>query len=226
MRRTFVALCAALLVAPPLQAAGDLTALLGIQEECVEVGAISFGAHGRWADCRVSRGRWVSTIDLVDMYQAQYCLGDGGETCQQRALLLFGNRAYTPTARLMLQRLDPGGAEYDDPQVVVNEYGRILTVTARLPDGTRNSDYYLWQSGQWLRLDARRWLQDFVKGLPAGVRVGQVELPDIDTMSAKVTLYRPGSSGCCRDGEVATVALGLRQQRFSLKKSGGSKAPD
>lgn len=218
MRCSWIALFMLVFVSTPLRAAGDLTALLGIQEECVVVGDVSFGPGGRWADCQVSRGRWVSTIDLIDMYQAQYCLGDGGATCQQRALLLFGNRAYTPTARLMLQRLDPGGTEYDDPQVVVNEFGRLLTVTAHLPGGGVSSDYYLWQSGRWLSIDAKHWLKDLPRRLPAGFRLGQVSLPDMDTMSATLTLFRDTEAGCCQAGELARVELGLRQQRFALKK--------
>lgn len=218
MRGSLFVLFMLVFMSTPLRAAGDLTALLGIQEECVAVGDVSFGPAGRWADCQVSRGRWVSTIDLVDMYQAQYCLGDGGGTCQQRALLLFGNRAYTPTARLMVQRLDPGETEYDDPQVVVNEFGRLLTVTAHLPGGGVSSDYYVWQSGRWLPLDARHWLKDLPGQLPAGFRLGQVSLPDVDTMSATVTLFRDTEADCCQAGELARVELGVRQQRFALKK--------
>jgi hypothetical protein len=218
MRSSLLVLFMLLVVSTPLRAAGRQTALLGIQENCVAVGDISFGPRGRWADCQVSRGRWVSTIDLIDMYQAQYCLGDGGGTCRKRALLLFGNRAYTPTATLMLQRQDPGGTEYDDPQVVVNEFGRILTVTAHLPGGRASSDYYLWQSERWVRLDARHWLKDLPRQLPAGFRPGRVSLPDMDTMSATVSLLRETDAGCCHESELARVELGLRRQRFALKK--------
>jgi hypothetical protein len=219
MHRTFAILFAALVFSSQVHAIGDMTALLNVQEECSQVGDISFGPGQRWASCQVTRGRWVSTIDLVDMYQAQYCLGGSPGNCEQKALLLFGNRAYTPMAKLMVQRLDPANTEYDDPLVIKNEYGRILTVSARLPDGSRSKQYYLWQAGSWSPIDSQAWLKDLAKRLPAGSTASQVSLPDVDTMSAKAMFSRPAKAACCAAKKgVATVELGLRQGRFLLKK--------
>lgn len=218
MYRSFVSLFAAFVFSGQVYAIGDMTALLDVQEECSQVGEISFGPGQRWANCQVTRGRWVSTIDLVDMYQAQYCLGSHPDNCERRALLLFGNRAYTPMAKLMLQRLDPAGTEYDDPLVIKNEYGRILTVSVRLPDGSRNKQYYLWQAGGWVPIDSQAWLNDLAKRLPAGSTADQVGLPEVDTMSAQATFFRPTRAACCANKGVATIELGLRQGRFWLKK--------
>ena len=226
MRCTVAGLLLALLVSTPVHAIGNMTALSVVQEDCAQVGDISFGENRRWADCQVTRGRWVATIDLIDMYQAQYCLGNGQATCNQRALLVFGNRAYTPNAQLLVQRIDPEGTRYDDPLVVTNEYGRILTISAHLPDGSTSGNYYFWQAGQWLPIDTQAWLKDLAKRLPAGVRARKEILPDVDTMSASVRLYRKGDEDCCASAGVANVELGLAKRRFSLRKLNVSKTAE
>ena len=226
MRNAFAGLFFSALVSTPVHAIGDLTALSIVQEDCAQVGDIAFGANQRWADCQVTRARWVATIDLVDMYQAQYCLGSGAGACDQRALLVFGNRAYTPTARLLVQRVDPGASEYEDPLVVKNDYGRILTVSARLPGGVKSSNYFLWQDGQWAPIDTQAWLQDLAKRLPPGVKARQGALPDVDTMSAKASLFRKGDADCCPSAGEANVELGLENRRFALKKLNVGKVPE
>ena len=217
MQRIAVVLFVALLVSTPAHSIGSMTALMNIQEECAQVGDISFGENRRWADCQVTRGRWVATIDIIDMYQAQYCLGSNQGICDQRALLLFGNRAYTPAAQLLIQRIDPSNIEYDDPLVVKNDYGRILTVSARLPDGEKSGSYYLWKTGQWVPIEAQSWFKELAKKLPSGVLAKHGSLPDVDTMSAKVNLHRKGDAGCCSSAGIANVELGLTKNRFTLK---------
>src|SRR5512133_776147 len=110
MRIAFAGLLIAAVVSSPVHAGGNVTKFEGVQEHCVQVGKIKFGAKARWANCSVTRGRWVATLDFIDMYQAQYCLGKVAGVCEQRAQVLFGNRAYTPKAKMMLQRIDPGAA--------------------------------------------------------------------------------------------------------------------
>ena len=36
----------------------------GVQRDCRQVGGITFGAKAKWANCHVTRGRWVATIDF------------------------------------------------------------------------------------------------------------------------------------------------------------------
>ena len=64
---------------------GNVIKFEGVQEHCVQAGKIKFGAKAKWSDCSVTRGRWVVTLDFIDMYQAQYCLGKGAGECDQRA---------------------------------------------------------------------------------------------------------------------------------------------
>lgn len=221
-----VLLFSATLGSMPAYAVSDVTALMIVQEQCAQVGEISFGPNRRWADCQVTKGRWVATIGLIDIYQAQYCLGDGDGRCAQKAQLLFGNRAYTPTAKLLAQRIDPGGIEYDDPLIIKNEYGRILTLSARLPDGGQKNNYYLWEDGAWLPIDTQGWLKDLARQLPAGVAVRGGDSPNVDTMRAKASLYRKGDADCCPTAGVASAELGLAKRRFSLKKYSIDKTPD
>jgi len=216
MRRLLVSLIVSLWFSTPAMSIGSMTSLMNVQEECAQIGDISFGENQRWKDCRVTRGRWVSTIDITDMYQAQYCLGNGLDSCDHRALLLFGNRAYTPVARLLVQRIDSGETVYEDPLVVKNEYGRILTISARLPDGDRSNDYYMWKSGQWIAINAQAWLHDLEKRLP-GVVAKIESLPDVDSMSAKARIYCKGDSRSCSSTRTVNVELGVVKNRFTIK---------
>ena len=88
MRIAITSLLLAMAAATPAYALDDLTAFPLLQEECAQMGDITFGDHGRWATCRVVKGRWFATIDFTDFYQAQYCLGKDGEQCEQMAQLV------------------------------------------------------------------------------------------------------------------------------------------
>jgi len=213
MRIAFAFLLASAAVSLPAHA-GDRVKFDGVQEHCVKVGAIKFGVNERWASCRVTKGRWFATLDFIDMYQAQYCLGKDDEGCERRALLVFANRAYKPDAQLILQHLDAGAAQYDDPVVVQTAYGDVFTLTARLPGGAETKSFYLWHSGRWMSLESRSWLQELSKRLPKGVSVAGDIQPDLDSMSARVKLARADGSV----GDIAEVELGLAKGRFAVKR--------
>jgi len=138
-----------------VHAKGNQVEFAGVQKECVQVGKITFGPGGRWANCHVTRGRWVATIDFTDLYQAQYCLGKNEQTCDQRAMVIFANRAYKPTAKVLLTRIDKGGTEYDDPLVVSSPNGRAMVVTARTPNGADTKNYYRWQTDHWIPMNEK-----------------------------------------------------------------------
>ena len=157
MRVAFAFLLLAAVVSSPVHARGDVTKFEGVQVRCVQVGSLKLGANTRFPDCSVTKGRWFATLDFIDMYQAQYCLGKGAGECDQRAFLVFGNRAYTPNAKLMLQRIDPGAAVYDDPLLIQTKYGNVVTLSANFPDGSVTKSYYRWRSGRWIQVDTRGW---------------------------------------------------------------------
>jgi hypothetical protein len=130
-----------------------------IQQACVQTQEVSFGSGQPWSECHVTKAGWVATIGLTDMYQAQYCLGNGQETCAQRAWLLFGNRAYTSKAKILLQRMDAGSAHYDDPEFVLSNGERAMRITAHLADESSHDYYYHWQADQWVSVDNRQAMQ-------------------------------------------------------------------
>jgi hypothetical protein len=216
MRIAFAFLLLAAVVSSPVHAGGDVTKFEGVQEHCVQVGKIKFGANAKWPECSVTKGRWFATLDFIDMYQAQYCLGKGDGECAERALLVFGNRAYTPNAKVILQRTDPGAAKYDDPLLIQTQYGDILTLSARFPDGSESKSYYRYQSGRWIPVDAQAWRRDLAKHLPKGTSLKANVWPDIDTMSVRVPISQSGDSG--PGSAVADVELALAKERFTVKK--------
>ena len=216
MRIAFAFLLLAAMVSPPVHARDKAIKFEGVQVNCVQTDKIKFGANARWTNCSVTKGRWFATLDFIDMYQAQYCLGKGDGACEQRAFLVFGNRAYTPNAKVMLQQFDPGAAEYEQPLLLQTKYGDILTLSARLPGGGASKHYYRWQSGRWLPVEARGWLRDLSKRLPKGETIKGDVWPDMDSMSAQATLTSAGGSG--PGGKVANVELGIAKDRFTVKK--------
>jgi hypothetical protein len=214
MRIAFAFLLAAAAGSFPAHAAGDTVQFEGVQEHCVQAGSVKFGLNSRWSNCRVTKGRWFATLGIIDMYQAQYCLGKDDEVCDRRALLVFANRAYTPKAQVILQRTDPGATEYDDPLVVDSPDGDLLQLTGRMPDGQESKSYYLWKSGRWVPIEARGWLRDLSKRLPKGTSVAGDVWPDADSMHAQVKLNRNDGAA----GEVADVELSVSNGRFIVKK--------
>jgi len=209
MRRLFAGLFLLIIAATPAHAAGDVVAFSSVLDDCVQVGGVRFGKGERWAKCEITRLRWASTIGLADIHQAQYCLGGDDGSCSERALLLFANRAYTPVAHLLLQRVDPASTEYDDPLVVKNRYGYILTLVTRHGDGRASRDYYLWRDEGWQPIDTQGWRRELGRRLPRGVSaVGEGEF-DPGTMSANVDLT---------SGGVATIEMKLQRQRLTIGK--------
>lgn len=198
----------------PVHARDGAIKFEGVQEKCVQGAGIKFGAGTPWPDCTVIKGRWFATLDFQDMYQAQYCLGQGDGVCAQRAQLVFSNRAYTPLAKVMLKRLDPGQAEYEDPQLVQTKYGNVLTLSANLPDGSASRRYYRWQSGQWVALEARGWLRELARQLPKGETVAPGAWPDADSMAARAQLHNAAAAS----DKFVDVKLRLVNDRFTVDK--------
>lgn len=223
MRIALAGLLFAAVVSSPAYARSDEVKFDGLQMHCVQAGKIKFGANAKWSDCSVTRGRWAVTLDFIDMYQAQYCLGNVAGECDQRAFTLFGNRAYTPNAKVMLQRIDPAGTEYDDPRLVQTKYGDILTLGAHFADGTETKNYYRWHAGKWIPVESRAWLKELARQLPKGEAIKTAVFPDIDSMSAQAKLYPAG--GAASD-KTAKVELAVSKDRFTVKKVTLTQATD
>jgi hypothetical protein len=117
---------------------------------------------------------------------------------------------------VILQRTDPGAAKYDDPLLIQTQYGDILTLSARFPDGSESKSYYRYQSGRWIPVDAQAWRRDLAKHLPKGTSLKANVWPDIDTMSVRVPISQSGDSGL--GSAVADVELALAKERFTVKK--------
>ena len=212
MRNSFMFMLLSVAAWMPVQARETGIKFDGVQVQCVQIEGLQFGAGKRWPECSVTKGRWFATLDFQDMYQAQYCLGRGGGDCEQRALVVFSNRAYTPLAKVILKRSDPGTAAYEDPVLVQTRYGKILTLSAKLSDGSERKSYYRWQNKGWVALEASAWLKEVARQMPKGDRVTAEASPDADTMSARVLVQSAAGS----PGRVAEVQLGLVNDRFAV----------
>lgn len=204
-----------LAIAAPAHGAAAAAPFPALQEKCVEVGVVTLGERGRWSHCAVTHARWMATVDLIDQYQVHYCLSRRAAGCERRALLVFGNRAYTPHAKLLILRMDPGSAEYEEPLLVKTEYGRLLALAVALPERRREIAYHVWRGGRWRPVDGQGWLRQLSAKLPRGLRpLPGTVWPDIDRMAAEVPLQREQST---EHGETAHVELALRNDRFVVR---------
>lgn len=203
------------MIAAPAQAAAGTAPFPEVQETCVEAGAVKLGTHGRWSTCAVTKARWMATMDLIDQYQVQYCLSSGEPGCDHRAFLVFGNRAYTPHAQLLLQRIEPGTAQYEDPLIVKTAYGRLLAIAAVREDGERKVSYYRWTGRGWTSVEAKSWMRETAAKLPRGTRLPAGLAPDIDTMTAHGALQRDDGSATRQQ---ALVELAVKSNRFVVKR--------
>lgn len=206
------------LVIPESRAVDREVAFDLIQNECVHAGAVASAALGRSATCVVTRGRWFSTIEHDDFYQAQYCwrAKASAESCQQRGLLLFANRAYTPTARLTLERIDPAGTSYDDPQVYVTAYGYVLSLTVRPAPGAAQTSYYRWQNDRWQAIDTSSWQTSLGQRLPPGSRIGTASPAEFESLRSRVEVFRRGDPACCA-GAIAEIDFELAGDVLAAK---------
>jgi hypothetical protein len=201
------------------QVSNKVIPFAGVQEECVQVGEITFGSGGRWANCHVTRGRWVATIDFLDLYQAQYCLSKTGDICDKRAIVIFANRAYTPDATVLMVRMDDSAMAYDDPLVVINGDESVMSVSAHSVAGNITKSFFLWRADHWVPMKAQTWLPELSASIPQGSSFRQgSSWPDLETMSAQVSLFKKGDSDCCPSGGVADVELGLSNEQFTVKQ--------
>jgi hypothetical protein len=198
-------------------AGGSLAAFSRVLDECVEAGAIRIGPGHPFARCSVTSAQWVSTAGLTDFYRAEYCLGSEARPCARRAFNLFANRAYTPIARLVLQRLDPEGTRYEDPQVLKTEHGHVLALVARLPSGAVEQSFHRWDGKAWRPLDSRRWRNVLAQRLPPGHAVRGAPVVDPETLQARAAVYRKGDADCCPSGGMVRVELGITRTAVTLQ---------
>lgn len=194
-----------------------------VQYECKQVGGVKFGANAQWRNCHVTRGRWVATIDFLDIYQAQYCLGSTPDGCQQRAQVLFANRAYTPDATVLLVRMDEAGTSYADPLIVNSGNDSVMSMTSHNAAGAATTQYYVWRTDHWATMDVQHWQQDLQALLPKGTSMREISaLPDLESMSAEVILFKSSDADCCPSGGIANIVLGLgsndEKVQFTVKQ--------
>jgi hypothetical protein len=196
----------------------------GVQEHCVQLGEIKFGPGAHWNSCHITRARWVSTINLIDMYQTQYCLGKDEQSCEQRAWVLFANRAYTKEAKALVVRMDPSTTVYKDPLVIVTGDNYLMSMPSYNADGVESINYFMWHMGDWVPVESQAWVHNLTAKLPKGTSIRQVVWPDLESMSAEVNLFKSSDSDCCPTGGKAKVDLGFEGENFSVKKVNVSSA--
>lgn len=187
----------AMLATGSAHAAGNAVEFDRIQNECVQVAGLEYGQGRRWAACSLQRARFVATIGLYDMYEAEYCLGRSATRCDNVAQVMFSNRAYKAEAVPVLQRLDPAGTRYEDSLVVDSASPNLLAIGSRRGSKIERR-YYHWQANGWQPVAAGGWTGELSAHLPAGTRVLRAGTPEPTTLTSVLRLAGP--DGRTREG--------------------------
>lgn len=204
-----------------------------LRDKCVKFSDIKTRDNAGIADCSVSDFGEFGTVGEEKYYFALYCLipshiqgkcNDGSfhaRYYRNRGLSVFVQQGPARNAKLLFEAPTPETElfAFERPEMVRNEIGTFLIMPARL-DGTSNgngSRYYLWQAQTWKPLDAKTWLEDLKKRLPAGFQVLKGVWPDLRTMKAKAGLWRSGDSNCCPTGGEAHITLTVDGAKFVLQ---------
>jgi hypothetical protein len=211
-------------------------ALDALKQSCIEFAAVRVGPSDSDAsDCRVSEFESLGIMGGRQYYYALYCLIPSYATkngqCdsksfnaryyRERALAIFVGEGAPGSARLWIERAtaDIGLFVYEKPAIVKNSIGTFLHVPIRV-DGTgggNESEYYLWDGGQWRLLETKSWLEDLKKRVPPENELWHGVWPNLANMTAKTGLYRHGDANCCPTGGAAEVTLTVENDRFVIR---------
>ncbi len=172
---------------------GDVVKFADIENRCLQVGGIRFGAGRAWAGCRLISSRFVSTIGLLDFYHARYCLLDkAGRQCDRQAMLVFANRAYRDDATLVMLRMDPAGTAYEGPLVTGQGPDNLMVMSVKQPGRPARMDYRYWNQARWNVLPAAAWRDAVQAQLGEGARVVGMVHPAADSLAASARITLPG----------------------------------
>ena len=172
---------------------GDVVKFADIENRCLEVGGIRFGARQPWTGCRLLSSRFVSTIGLLDFYHAQYCLvRKGGSKCDRQAMLVFANRAYRDDATLVMLRMDPAGTAYDGPLVTGQGPDNLMVMSVKQPGKPARMEYRYWNEARWNVLPASVWKDAVLAHLGQGARIVGSVNPAAHNLSTSARIALPG----------------------------------
>jgi hypothetical protein len=133
-------------------------------------------------------------------------------------MVIFANRAYTAEAKVLMVRIDDAGMTYDDPLVVIDGEESVMSVSASVA-GAVTKSFYLWRTDHWIQMEGQNWLSSLSAFIPSGMSVRQTSSwPDLETMSAQVSLFKKDDADCCPSGGLANIKLGLAKEQFTVKQ--------
>ena len=195
-----------------------------LQNVCISLEPERDGVPSR--ECSVEEFGLLTTTDLYDFYYALY--RDLLETpsrlnlelwdepySNKNVLLLFAGERNGDYARLerawYADRAKLGPSAYQAPEIISTERGRVLHII-RNDTGAGvtqwfNHEYWLWQWGNWQRLDVTSWYKGIDAYLPSGYHVlglssNHFDLPNLRSISS---VQKPGDANCCPSGGLITI---------------------
>jgi hypothetical protein len=215
-----------------------------IRSQCIEFDGVRQGSGpGDYRECRVSESGELGRVGNQVLHYTLYCLmptytradatcaGDSFEARyhRARALAVFAGESSGDNVRLLFERAEPeiGTIYYAKPEIVRHGADTLLHLPIAV-DGTGHgnaSEYYLRRADAWERIESEQWLNDLQGQLPKGLEIWHGVWPDLSTMTAEVSLSRPGDANCCPSGGVARLRLAIRARQFVIVSVAFEKNP-
>ena len=207
-----------------------------VRNQCPEFTEVKRGDEpGDLRDCFVSESGEFGSTDGQTYYYTLYCLipnyasdngrcNDGSFNAsyhRQRGLAIFVRDASSSGARLLFERVagQIGALYYEQPQIIRAAAGTLLYLPVAA-DGTghiNESEYFLRDRGEWVPVEAEKWLDDLRRRIPAGLEIWKGVWPNLQTMNAVAGLYRSGDANCCPTGGKARIGLAIRSRHLVIE---------
>lgn len=202
----------------------------------VSLGSVTSGAFA--AGCSVSSFEQFASFEGLNYYRALYCLwphwladedhhGCNWNSYQAAAQAIFVGQPGQDDVSVLFQHVaDLGLTYFQEPVIVENRYGHWLHVNIR-DDGNAHfnvSIYYHWDGAGWSAIDSESWLDALrvyvdapTNDLEPGLHLRKGIWPDLSTMTASTTLYRPNECNACASGGWLDVVLGFASGSFIIE---------
>lgn len=193
-----------------------------VNATCQEMAA--FESYDSPGTCQVTQLASFGSIDASNLHYAQYCLGEPlseqqPNRCTVSAMALFAQDQDTGMVEMFHEHAADADSYFETPFISSDTHDTLLVAPVQI-SGTgsfNDNDYFIYKLGRWVPMDSESWLADLSKYIPSGLEIWKGVEPNVASMTASASLYRPGDANCCPSGGTALIDLMIAGNRLSIK---------